>query len=197
MQHAIDFLSSKDKILKSILETHGHPIVQVRDQGFAAMCHIILEQQVSIASANATYLKLQNKLGEILPKTILSATEAELRDCGLSRQKSAYVKDLTQRVDSGVLDFSTFASKSIDGVTKELLSIKGVGSWSVEVYLMFCLQSPDIIPLDDIAIRNTIKELYDIHSLGEMEILSANWQPYRTLASYILWHHYLRKRHKI
>ncbi|MGK4566050.1 DNA-3-methyladenine glycosylase family protein [Flavobacterium sp. 3HN19-14] len=196
MKEAITHLA-KDQILKTILEIHGHPIIQKRDEGFAAMCHIILEQQVSIASAKATYQKLENHFGEITPENILNAEDAELRNCGISRQKTLYLKDLAAKVISKELDFTTFNQKSESNIRAELLKIKGVGNWSVEVYLMFCLQSPDIIPLGDIAIRNTIKELYSIHTVEDMEILAENWKPHRTLASYILWHHYLKKRNKI
>jgi DNA-3-methyladenine glycosylase II len=188
---------SKDKILKTILETHGPPVIQVRDEGFAAMCHIILEQQVSIASAKATYGKLQACFGEVTPEYIFNSEDIQLRNCGISRQKTLYLKDLAAKVISKELDFAALGSKSEAQIREELLKIKGVGNWSVEVYLMFCLQSPDIIPLGDIAIKNTIKELYNLHTPEEMAVLAENWKPHRTLASYILWHHYLKKRNKI
>ena len=197
MQQAIDFLKTKDETLKFILEHFGNPVIQIREQGFAAMVHIILEQQVSIASSKACYLKLENHYNAITPEKIIAASAEELRNCGVSRQKSSYLKDLASKVISGTLDFSTFSSKSELEIRSELLSVKGVGNWSIEVYLMFCLQSQDIIPLGDIAIRHTIKELYGITTLDEMEKLSNKWQPYRTIASYILWHYYLKKRKKI
>lgn len=197
MQDQIDYLSSKDTTLKSIIETFGHPVVQLREQGFAAMAHIILEQQVSIASAKATYKKLEEKLEQITAQKVLTTPDEEFRNCGVSRQKTAYLKDMAQREASGTLDFASFQNKPIDQVTSELLAIKGVGNWTVEVYLMFCLQSPNIIPLGDIAIRNTIKELYGIHEVDKMGELAQNWEPFRTLASYILWHHYLGKRNRL
>ncbi len=194
MQHAIGYLSAIDEKLKAIIATYGHPVIQKRDQGFAAMCHIILEQQVSIASAKAAYDKLCNALGNLTSETMAETSDELLRQCGISRQKTVYLKDLAAKVISGEIDFQGFASKSEAQIRAELLTIKGVGNWSVEVYLMFCLQSPDIIPLGDIAIKNTIIELYGIQSADEMEILSQNWKPYRSMASYILWHHYLEKR---
>jgi len=194
MQQAIAFLSEKDKTLQFIVDTFGYPIIQKREEGFAALCHIILEQQVSIASAKACYVKLQNHFGEIIPEKIYEATDEVLRSCGVSRQKISYLKHLAEKVLNNEIVFESFASKSEQEIREELLKLKGVGNWSIEVYLMFCLQAPDIIPLGDIAIRNTIKELYDIHTLEEMEQLSINWKPHRTLASYILWHYYLKKR---
>lgn len=194
MQHAIDFLVGKDQTLKNIIATYGHPIIQKRDEGFASMCHIILEQQVSIASAKACYQKIQNHFGAITPQIILDCNDEELRSCGVSRQKTLYLKDLASKVLSSEIDFTTFPSKTEAQIRSELIAIKGVGNWSIEVYLMFCLQSEDIIPLGDIAIKNTMKELFDCSTLEEMESVSNHWKPFRTAASFIVWHHYLEKR---
>ncbi len=197
MQQAIQFLSSKDSILKSIIDTYGNPIVQKRNEGFASMCYIILEQQVSIASAKACYTKIENQFQQITPKIIITATDEELKKCGVSRQKIIYLKDLANKVISKEIDFESFSSKNEEQIRKELITIKGVGNWSIEVYLMFCLQMPNIIPLGDIAIKNTLKELYNCQTHEEMEILSNNWKPYRTIASFVVWHYYLKKRNKI
>ena len=197
MKEAIRLLSEKDKTLHFIVENFGHPVIQKREEGFAALCHIILEQQVSIASAKACYDKLLQYFGAITPEHIFNATDEELRRFGVSRQKTIYLKHLAEKVLSKELIFEHLATQSESEIRETLLPLKGVGNWTIEVYLMFCLQAPDIIPLGDIAIKNTIKELYDIHTLEEMEALSDKWKPHRTLASYILWHYYLKKRHKI
>jgi DNA-3-methyladenine glycosylase II len=194
MEKAIKHLNQKDKILEQIIEDYGFPVIQKREEGFASMCHIILEQQVSIASAKATYLKLKNYFHEITPEKIANASDEELRSCGLSRQKSLYVKDLAEKVLNKDIDFSTFSTKTEVQIRSELITIKGVGNWSIEVYLMFCLQMPDIIPLGDIAIKNTMKLLYNTQTIDKMEAISNTWKPYRTMASYIIWHHYLSKR---
>lgn len=197
MDSAILFLSSKDEILKHILDTFGNPIIQKRDEGFASMCHIILEQQVSIASAKSCYVKLENHFGLISPESISNSDDLELRNCGVSRQKIIYLKDLASKVLSKEIDFESYVTKSEEQIRKELITIKGVGNWSIEVYLMFCLQSPDIIPLGDIAIKNTLKELYNCETVEEMQSISDNWKPFRTFASYTIWHYYLKKRNKI
>jgi DNA-3-methyladenine glycosylase II len=197
MKQAISFLTTKDDTLKFILDTFGNPIIQKREEGFASMCHIILEQQVSIASAKACYIKLKNQFHTISPEIIFNSDDLELRNCGVSRQKIIYLKDLANKVLSNQIDFGSYATKSEEQIRKELISVKGVGNWSIEVYLMFCLQSPDIIPLGDIAIKNTLKELYNCETVEEMQRLSDNWKPFRTYASYIIWHHYLKKRNKI
>jgi DNA-3-methyladenine glycosylase II len=197
MQQAISYLISKDEKLKFILDNFGNPIIQKREEGFASMCHIILEQQVSIASAKACYVKLENYFGKITPEIILNSNDEELRNCGISRQKTIYLKDLAQKVIAKEIDFKSFKTKSEEQIRAELITIKGVGNWSIEVYLMFCLQSQDIVPLGDIAIKNTLKELYECQNHEEMQMISNNWKPFRTFASFTIWHYYLKKRGKI
>jgi len=197
MEQVVEFLTSKDETLKFILDTYGQPIIQKRQEGFASMCHIILEQQVSIESAKACYVKLENYFKKITPENIYYSSDDELKSCGLSRQKIVYLKDLASKVLNNDINFESFATKSEQQIREELVTIKGVGNWSIEVYLMFCLQSPDVVPLGDIAIKNTLKELYDCQTHEEMEKLSNNWKPFRTFASFTIWHYYLKKRNKI
>jgi DNA-3-methyladenine glycosylase II len=197
MQEAIDFLSQKDGVLKTIIADFGLPIIQKREEGFASMCHIILEQQVSIASAKAAYEKLVSLVGTVNSSNIYDAADQDLKSCGISRQKIIYLKDVAQRVISKELSFSSLPMKTEQQIRNELIQIKGVGNWSIDVYLMFCMQSQDIIPLGDIAIKNTLIELYNCQSEDEMVAVSSNWKPFRTVASFIIWHYYLKKRGKI
>lgn len=197
MDEALVVLTQKDEVLKGIISEFGLPIIQKREEGFASMCHIILEQQVSIASAKAAYEKLVNLVGKVDPFTIHNATDEDLRSCGISRQKTIYLKDVAQRVIKKELSFSSLPMKTEQQIRNELIQIKGVGNWSIDVYLMFCMQSQDIIPLGDIAIKNTLIELYNCQSEEEMLAISSNWKPFRTLASFIIWHYYLKKRGKI
>lgn len=194
MKEQIDYLISIDPILGGIVATYGYPTPQLREPGFAAMVHIILEQQVSIASAKATYRKLELALEAVIPEKSLAAPDEVFRAAGVSRQKTAYIRDMAQRVASGILDFESLSSKTEAEVRTELLQIKGVGHWSIDVYLMFCLQSEDILPLGDIAIVNTMREFWPELSAAERESKAAGWKPYRTAAAYLLWHHYLRRR---
>ena len=197
MDEALIVLIQKDEVLKRIISEFGLPIIQKREEGFASMCHIILEQQVSIASAKAAYEKLVNLVGKVDPFTIHNATDEDLRSCGISRQKTIYLKDVAQRVIRKELSFSSLPMKTEQQIRNELIQIKGVGNWSIDVYLMFCMQSQDIIPLGDIAIKNTLIELYNCQSEEEMLAVSSNWKPFRTFTSFIIWHYYLKKRGKI
>lgn len=195
MQEAITFLIEKDEVFKKLHLQYGNPFIPSRPPGFVTLCKLILEQQVSIDSAKACFLKIENLLGEVTPQTISNCSDEDLKICGVSRQKISYLKILAQAV-SEELDLESFTAKSADEVRAELIKIKGIGHWTIDVYLMFSLQSPDIIPLGDIAVVNTIKELFDIHTKEEMEQLSQNWKPYRTMATFMLWHHYLEKRNR-
>ena len=197
MQDSIPTPIIKDKILKNILETHGIPIIQKRKEGFNSMCHIILEQQVSIASAKACYDKIENLLTNITPENIIKTSDIDLKKCGVSRQKATYLKDLASKVISKEIDFDSFSTKKETEIRNELITIKGVGNWSIDVYLMFCLQLQDIIPLGDIAIKNTLIELYNCQNFEEMELVSNDWKPNRTFASFVIWHYYLKKKNKI
>ena len=190
-------MSQKDGVLKTIISDYGLPIIQKREAGFASMCHIILEQQVTIASAKAAYEKLAYLVGIVDPIAIYNATDQDLKTCGISRQKIIYLKDLAYKVMIKELDFSSLPQKTEQQIREELIKIKGVGNWSIDVYLMFCLQSQDIMPLGDIAIKNTLIELYACQSEEEMLSISSNWKPFRTIASYLIWHYYLKKRGKI
>jgi DNA-3-methyladenine glycosylase II len=196
MQKSVSFLTEKDPILKDIISKYGIPEIPKRPEGFISLIQIILEQQVSIASAKAHFIKLQDNLVPINPESIIEASSETLRNCGISRQKIVYLKDAAAKILDNSVRLYEFKKLSEFEIRNQLLSIKGVGVWTTEVYLQFCLQMQDIIPLGDIAIRNTIKELYQISDLEEMTILSKNWQPYRSMATFLLWHHYLERRKK-
>lgn len=194
MKAAIDFLLEKDPIFKIIIEKYGLPIIPKRPQGFATLALLILEQQVSIDSAKATFIKLDNKVEQFQPQELLSLPDEEYRNAGVSRQKTTYIKALATAILNKELDLKSLPEKTSQQVREELIKIKGIGNWTIDVYLMFCLQTPDIIPLGDIAIINTIKELFNIHDKLDMEVYAKKWSPHRSLASFILWHYYLEKR---
>jgi DNA-3-methyladenine glycosylase II len=196
MKKAIDYLSSKDVVFKTIIQTYGIPKIPTRPQGFETLVLLILEQQVSIDSAKATYLKLKSKVLDFEPENLMFLSDQDYRTCGVSRQKTKYIKCLSEAVLTKTIALESLPSKSSEQVRAELIQIKGIGNWTIDVYLMFCLQATDIIPLGDIAVINTIKELWKIESKSEMESLSNNWNPHRSMATFLLWHHYLEKRNR-
>jgi DNA-3-methyladenine glycosylase II len=195
MQEAIDFLSTQNPIFQEIISKYGLPPIPKRPEGFETLVLLILEQQVSIDSAKATFLKIKAHT-TCSPQCMSVLSEQEFRALGVSRQKATYIKILAQTVLRKELDIESLGTKSAQQVREELLKLKGIGNWTIDIYLMFCLQEPDLIPLGDIAIVNTIKELLDIHSKEEMELHTAKWSPYRSYATYLLWHYYLNKRNR-
>lgn len=196
MQEAIAFLVEKDAVFKALHVQYGNPLVPTRPEGFQTLAKLILEQQVSLESARACYVKIEMALGEVTPLLILSASDEVLRACGVSRQKSSYLKNLAEAILNKELVLETLSEKHPDDVRTELIQVKGIGHWTVDVYLMFCLQSPDIFPIGDIALVNTLKELYGCDDRAEMLSLAENWKPYRSMATYFFWHHYLQKRNR-
>jgi DNA-3-methyladenine glycosylase II len=198
-QSLCDKLCKRDKRLKAIIQQYGYPPMWTRPIGFATLVHIILEQQVSLASAQAAVDRLKNRLSEITPEGILSLTDEELKACALSRQKISYVRHLATAVRDETIDLDALSLLSNEEIKTRLTAIKGIGHWTTEVYLMMCLQRSDLLPLGDVAIMNTIRELYGVPnetSKEEILMLTKHWAPYQTIASFILWHHYLSKRRR-
>ncbi|WP_369695563.1 DNA-3-methyladenine glycosylase [Flavobacterium alvei] len=196
MENAIQYLLEKEAIFKIIIEKYGLPTIPNRPQGFETLVLLILEQQVSIDSAKATFLKLKAKHPNINPESLLTFSDEDFRNIGVSRQKTSYIKALSHSITNNQIDLESLATKSAEQVREELIKIKGIGHWTIDIYLMFSLQAPDVIPLGDIAVVNTIKELLNIHDKQEMEVYVAKWSPYQSIATFLLWHYYLNKRNR-
>jgi DNA-3-methyladenine glycosylase II len=191
---AIDYLSKKDIIFRNIIEQYGLPTIPYRPQGFETLVLLILEQQVSIASAKATFLKIKEKVVYLKPVILIELTDETYRSLGVSRQKTKYIKCLAEAIINKTLDLETLANKTEREVRNQLIEIKGIGNWTIDIYLMFSLQAPDILPIGDIAVVNTMKELLGLDSKIEMENHAKKWSPYRSMATFLLWHYYLEKR---
>lgn len=190
-------LSKKDKDLKKIIQSHGHPPMWTRPATFQTLILFILEQQVSLASAYAAFKKLKQRVGFVTPSKILALSDAELRACYFSRQKIVYARELANAVHLKQLSLKKLQSKHEDDIRIELKKIKGIGDWTVDVYLMHALQRTDLFPLGDIALVNSLKEVKQLPkhtSKEELLAIAEPWRPYRTIASMILWHAYIRKR---
>ena len=193
----VDKLSRKDKDLKAIIKQHGHPPMWTRPATFQSLILFILEQQVSLASAYAAFKKLRQRIGQVSPTKILSLSDAELRACYFSRQKIVYARDLAIAIQKRQLQLNRLHDKHEDEVRHELKKIKGIGDWTVDVYLMHAMQRTDLFPLGDIALVNSLKEVKKLHpqiSKEKMLAIAEPWRPYRTIASMILWHAYIQKR---
>jgi DNA-3-methyladenine glycosylase II len=198
--HAIcDQLSLQDPELAFILSTYGYPPMWTRPNTFESLVHIILEQQVSLASALAALNKLKEKLGKITPARLLTLTDEELKACYFSRQKMSYARFLATAIQNRQFSFKALEKLKDEEVRAKLVALKGIGNWTADVYLMFVLQRADIFPIGDLAAVNALKQVKKLPKDTAPEKLlriSAAWQPNRTVATMILWHYYLSLRAK-
>ena len=193
--HSIcDDLSQIDAELAGIIETYGYPPLWSRPNTFESLVHIILEQQVSLASALSALNRLRDHVQLITPARVLLLTDEEFRACYCSRQKTAYIKYLAEAILSGQIDLESFETTPDDEVRMQLSALKGIGNWTVDVYLMFVLQRADIFPVGDLAAVNAlkrVKQLPPTATRDEIAEIAKQWQPYRTVATMLLWHCYL------
>lgn len=192
----INYLIKRDKIFAAVYKQYGQPPDWSREPGFVSLSKIILEQQVSLASAKAHFQKLNSYVDEFSPSNILKLTDEEMRTCQISRQKAKYLKALSVAIVNGDIDLFKLSRLSEPEIRMQLTSIKGIGDWTSDIYLMFCLQAKDIFPIGDIAVVNTVKELSGVQTLEEILSRSEKWRPFRSLAAYFFWHYYLKKRNR-
>lgn len=192
-----DKLSRKDKELRRIIKQYGYPPMWKRPATFQTLILTILEQQVSLASAYAAFKKLKEKIGYVTPAKLLQLSDEEMRACYFTRQKTGYARGLAEVVQSKKISLKKLSSLPDEEVRNELIKLKGIGHWTVDVYLMHALQRTDLFPLGDIALVNSLKEAKQLHphiSKEEMLEIAESWRPYRTIAAMILWHSYIKKR---
>ena len=190
-------LIGTEQLFKKIHNSYGKPPNWFRPPGFASLSRIILQQQVSLASANAHFLKLNTYLEEFTPSNILQLTDTEMRECQVSRQKAKYLRELSTGLLNKTIDLESLEQLEPEEIRRRLTSLKGIGNWTTDIYLMFCLQKKDILPVGDIAIVSTINELWGAMTRTEIIVLAKKWTPLRSLASYYLWHYYLSKRNRL
>lgn len=196
MEEAVQYLQKIDVIFKNIIDKYGIPTIPTRPEGFQTLVLLILEQQVSVDSAKATFLKIKSEVVAIEPENLIHLSDETFRNLGVSRQKASYIRALSEAIISKQIDLESFSSKSAEKIREDLIKIKGIGNWTIDVYLMFCLKNPDIIPLGDIAVVNTIKELLAIEDKIFMQSYVEKWSPHKSMATFLLWHYYLKKRNR-
>jgi|SRR5271166_2751950 len=186
-----------EPVFAEILERAGPPRFRRRRNGFGTLLHIILEQQVSIDAAAAMHKKLLGVCRPLVPKTFLALDDGTLRSCGFSRQKMGYARELAEMVDSGKFDFARLGAAEDEAALAELLSIKGIGRWSAEIYLLFALGRPDIWPAGDLGLQVAIGDHLGFGARPdevEMRRLGEAWRPWRSVAACLFWQSYLHGR---
>ncbi|BAZ68010.1 HhH-GPD family protein [Fischerella sp. NIES-4106] len=195
--YALNVLAANDPDLDYILNTFGLPPLWLREPGFATLIQIILEQQVSLASAKAVFEKLQAKISPITPEKFFQLDHTELKTIGFSRQKAIYGSLLAESIIAGQLDLDILNTMSDEDIRNVLKQLKGIGDWTVDIYLLMALRRPDALPKGDLGLILAIQKVKKIAQRPtpqEIEIIAENWRPWRAVATRLLWHYYLSER---
>jgi DNA-3-methyladenine glycosylase II len=196
LRQAARTLAASDPALAASVERFGPPPLWAREPSFATLVHLILEQQVSLASALAAFDRLKIATGDVTPATFLTLEDGTLREIGFSRQKAGYARDLAVALNDG-FDLAALDGMTDDGVRRSLIGLRGIGRWTADVYLTMCLLRPDVWPNGDQALATGAMELLALPerpTFDELEALAERWHPYRAVAARIVWHHYLGVR---
>ena len=194
---AVQLLAERDPDLGAVVRRHGPPPLWERPPGFPTLVHVILEQQVSLASARAAFDRLCGALDPLTPAAFLELDDATLLAIGFSRQKARYVRALAAALVDGSLDLGAIEALDDEGVETALVAVPGIGPWTATIYRLMVLRRPDAWPTGDIALAEslgTIKGLGRRPTPDEMLALAEPWRPWRAVAARILWHDYLERR---
>tara|TARA_B100000315_G_C14429005_1_gene519251 strand:- start:37 stop:645 length:609 start_codon:yes stop_codon:yes gene_type:complete len=188
---ALDVLN-KDSKMKKLTQEYSLPDFKITNNYFQSLMHSIVFQQLSGKAANTIYHRLINLLpdNQIIPKKVIKLTNENMRKAGLSSQKINYIKNLAYFFNNNSFNNDKVEKMSNEEICKELIKIKGVGQWTIDMFLMFTLNRPDVMPYSDLGIQKGIKALFNLKYLptkDEMKTFSAQWKPYRTVACWYLW----------
>jgi DNA-3-methyladenine glycosylase II len=187
-------LAGRDPVLGQIVSEFGVPPLWAREPGFPTLLHIILEQQVSLASARAAFDRVRAAANPLTPERFLEFDDASLKAFGFSRQKTGYGRGLAQAILAGQLDLAGLAQVDDESVIAELCRLKGIGPWSAHIYLLMALGRPDVWPSGDRALAVGVQSVMGLPacpSPNELAAIGAAWMPWRSVAARIFWHYYL------
>lgn len=192
----VDELARREPVFAGVVARHGTPPMWDRPAGFASLVHIMLEQQVSLASARAAFERLRALADPLVPATVLALDEARLREAGLTRQKARYTRAVAAAVVDGSLDLDGLAGLDDDAVDAALRAVPGIGPWTAAIYRLSALGRPDAYPVGDLAVRAAIADLWRLPALpSPADVLRRGeaWRPWRSVAVRLLWQRYLAK----
>ena len=191
MQEAIVHLRRADPVMARIIAQVGAYRIEFRDPGFETLVKSIVYQQLNGRVASVIFGRLvQAAGGRLTPESILKLRPVRMRAAGLSAQKTAYIRDLARHTRDRRVIFEELAELSDDQVTERLTQVKGIGVWTVHMFLIFALRRPNVLPTGDLGIRNAVRKAYGMAEMpkpAEIETLAEPWRPYRTVASWYLW----------
>jgi DNA-3-methyladenine glycosylase II len=191
---AVAELAARDPQLAAIAGRHGPPPLWARPPGFASLVKIVFEQSVSLKAAQAIWRRLEGAVEEVTPAALLALGPEDLRAVGLSRAKTVCCLGVAEEARAGRLDLDALAGRPDDEVRGELLRLRGIGPWTVDVYLLFALLRPDAWPAGDLALAKAAavaKGLQAVPKPKQLEALAEPWRPWRGVAARLLWWEYL------
>jgi DNA-3-methyladenine glycosylase II len=197
LERAVAELAARDPDLAAIVARHGPPPLWDRPAGFPTLVHIILEQQVSLASARATFYRLVAATDPLTPEAFLRFSDADLLAIGFSRQKARYGRALATGILEGALDLDALAALDDDHVRLALEAIPGIGRWTSTIYLLMVLGRPDVWPIGDIALATAVGQVKGLASRPDpdaLTLIGEAWRPWRSVAARLFWHDYLARR---
>jgi len=183
-----------DKDFARTLAKLGPPPLWEREPGFITLIRIILEQQVSLASADAMFQRLKKNIAPITPAAVIAAGQPFLRSFGVTRQKAGYFINVAQAIENGDLDLEALGQESDEIAIERLTSVKGIGQWTAKIYLLMALCRPDVWPVGDVALATAYKNLKGLSerpTQPELGEIARAWRPHRATAARMLWHYYL------
>ena len=191
-QESIDYLSNIDAILRELINKYSQSTLTTHGDALETLMRSIVGQQISVKAAASVWQKIIDLLDEIKPDNVLLAGFENLRSCGLSKQKTQYILNIAEHFKShNINDESYWNDREFSNIYDELITIKGIGPWTAEMFGMFYLLERDIFPLKDLGILKAINQLYCVDGvplkIDQVVAISDRWKPYRTVASWYLW----------
>lgn len=189
-QQALSALSRQDPVLKRLIKAHGTGRLRRRRDPFVALSRSIIGQQLSVKAAQSIWLRLVDMAGTIEPETIVASGIGQLRECGLSANKSAYVLELATHFLDGTIDTAIWRRLADEEVIQELTRLKGIGRWTAEMFLIFHLLRPNVLPLDDAGLQRAMRLHYGegkALSRPRMRAIAQHWQPWCSVATWFMW----------
>ncbi len=191
-------LAGRDPDLARIRHEYGDPPLWARTPGFPTLIHIILEQQVSLASAQAAFDRLKAACrGRITPRRTLAFTDAQMKRIGFSRQKAGYARELSRAILNRRFDPAALETMRDEAVREALVALKGIGPWTADVYLLMVLLRPDVWPHGDLALAVAVQKVKSLSvrpTYAELAEMAERWKPWRAVAARMFWHYYLSQK---
>ena len=183
-------LARRDKVLRKLIKAYPEADFVTRGDAFQALARSIVGQQISVKAAESIWARFAAAAGKVTPEDVRLLDEPALRACGFSGQKARYVRDLAGRFASGEIKPRRWARMADEAIIEELVEVKGIGRWTVEMFLIFHLKRPDVLPVDDLGLRRAMERQYnDGEELtrDEMRTIAAPWSPYSSVGTWYLW----------